>query len=114
MDQVWPRPDFQESGSVYLGDELFLAPKNIILNLLSGEISGTTLAALDKDGKLKYSIHRVEGDFLVWGAKLLVETRPRICSRRRRATLMLFGAALAGIESLRRSTAKRRLQQRKA
>ena len=110
-DQV--RPDSEESASVYLGDQLFLGPKKISLNLLSGELSGNALATLDKYGKIKYSIHREEGDFLVWGAKLLVETSPRSVPDGG-ATLMLLGVALAGIESLRRRTAKRNLQQKSA
>jgi hypothetical protein len=112
-DQVWPWPDSQESAAVYLGDQLFLGPKNISLNLLSGEITGNALATLDNYGKLKYSIRREEGDFLVWSAKLLVETSPRSVPDGG-ATLMLLGVGLAGIESLRRRTARRNLQKRRA
>ena len=101
-DQLWP--DSQESFEVYLGDQLFLGSKKVSLNLLSGEILGDALATLDTLGKLKYTIHRTEGDFLVWGAKLLVETCPRSVPDGG-ATLMLLGVALAGIESLRRKRA---------
>jgi hypothetical protein len=55
------------------------------------------------------SYERVEGDFLFWGAKLLVETCPKSVPDGG-ATLMLLGAALAGIESLRRRTTRRNLQ----
>ncbi len=105
-DQLWP--DAEESAAVDLEDQLFLGPKPVTLNLLSGEISGSILATLDDTGKLKYTIRRTEGDLSFWSAKLLVETSPRAVPDGG-ATLMLLGLALAGIESLRRRGPKRSL-----
>ena len=106
-DQIWP--DSDERVKVDLADKSFLGPHNVSLNLLSGVISGDAFDVLNTTGKLKYAVRRVEGDFLFWGAKLLVETCPKSVPDGG-ATLMLLGAALAGIESLRRRTTRRNLQ----
>ena len=106
-DQIWP--DSNERVKVDLADKSFLGPHNVSLNLLSGVISGDAFDVLNTTGKLKYAVRRVEGDFLFWGAKLLVESCPKSVPDGG-ATLMLLGAALAGIESLRRRTTRRNLQ----
>jgi hypothetical protein len=103
-DDQWFDP--QEKVAVDLGDQPFLGPESATLNLLSDKISGGAFVTLDTTGKLKYTICRTEGDFLAWGAKLLVETCPRAVPDGG-ATLMLLGVALAGIEPLRRKMARR-------
>ena len=61
-----------------------------------------------KMGPLKFTVKREAGDFVVWEAKLVYETSPTSVPDGG-ATLMLLGVALAGIESLRRATAKQSL-----
>ena len=97
--------DSWESGSVYLGDRQLVGAKKVGLNLLKAEVSGDVLGMLDKDGTLKFKVKREAGDFVVWEAKLVYETSPTSVPDGG-ATLMLLGLGLAGIESLRRRTAK--------
>ena len=102
-----------ESGVADFGDQPFLGPRNISLKLLNDEISGSAFVTLDTTGKLKYAVRSNQGDFLAWGAKLLVKTSPRAVPDGG-ATLMLLGVALAGIEPLRRRMARRNTQPRRA
>ena len=104
-DQV---SDSWESGSVYLGDRQLVGARKVSLNLLKAEVSGDLLGTLDNDGTLKFKVKREAGDFVVWKAKLVYETSPTSVPDGG-ATLMLLGVALAGIESLRRATAKQSL-----
>jgi hypothetical protein len=71
VDDPW------ESGSVYLGDRQLVGPKKIGLDPLNGEVSGDALGKLDKDGIIKFTVRREEGDFLYWQAKLVYETSSR-------------------------------------
>ena len=114
-DQV---SDPWESGSVYLGDRQLVGPKKLSINDLGGDVSGDALGTLDKYGTLKFTVKRVAGDFVVWEAKLKYETSPisvpsggatsPVSVPDGGATLMLLGLSMAGIEVLRRRTAKQR------
>jgi hypothetical protein len=94
-----------ESGSIYLGDQQLVGPRK--LNLLWGEVSGNAREKLDNDGILKFTVKREAGDFIYYQAKLVYETSP-ISVPDGGATLMLLGLGMAGIEVLRRRTAKQR------
>ncbi|HEY5705639.1 MAG TPA: hypothetical protein VIS96_08710 [Terrimicrobiaceae bacterium] len=96
--------DSGEWVEIDLGDQDFLGPLKVDLNLVGGNISGEALLTLDAKGKLKYTVRAAGGDFWALGAKLSVEVNPRSVPEGG-ATLMLLGMALAGIEALRRTTA---------
>ena len=109
-DQV---SDPWESGSVYLGDRQLVGPKKLSIYDLGGVVSGDALGKLDNDGILKFTVKREAGDFIYWQAKLVYKTSP-ISVPDGGATLMLLGLGMAGIEVLRRRTARQNLQQKRA
>ena len=85
----------------------FLTPIEVDLGLVSGQVLGQALLSLDSTGTLSYTIQRTDGDFWALGAKLMAEAKPRTVPDGG-ATLMLLGGALAGIEALRRRSARRK------
>jgi hypothetical protein len=94
--------------SVDLGDDPFIDDVKIsFLYLGGGLVAGDAFLTLDETGQLKYTFYRTAGDFFALLAKLMVETSPR-ATPDGGATLILLGSALAGIEMLRRRTARRR------
>ena len=100
--------DHAEYVSVDLGDDPFINPVKIsFLYLGGGPVGGDAFLTLDETGQLKYTFNRTAGDFFALLAKLMVETSPR-ATPDGGATLILLGSALAGIEMLRRRTARKR------
>ena len=85
----------------------FLNPIEVDLGLVSGQVLGQALVSLDSTGTLSYVIQRTDGDFWALGAKLMAEAKPRTVPDGG-ATLMLLGGALAGIEALRRRSARKK------
>ena len=85
----------------------FLNPIEVDLSLVSGQVFGSALVSLDSTGTLSYTIQRTAGDFWALGAKLMAEAGPRTVPDGG-ATLMLLGGALAGIEALRRRSARKK------
>jgi hypothetical protein len=111
LDDQWFDPN--EKVAVDLGDKPFVGSSYASFNILGGKVSGDALVTLDTTGTLKYTLRRTEGDFLALAAKLYVETCPRAVPDGG-TTLMLLGAALAGIEPLRRKMARTNTQRRSA
>ena len=85
----------------------FLTPIEVDLTLVSGQVLGSALVSLDSTGTLSYTIQRTAGDFWALGAKLMAEAGPRSVPDGG-TTLMLLGGAFAGIEALRRGSARKK------
>ena len=109
LDDQW----FDPNEKVAVVDKPFVGSSYASFNILGGKVSGDALVTLDTTGTLKYTLRRTEGDFLALAAKLYVETCPRAVPDGG-TILMLLGAALAGIESLRRKMARTNTQRRSA
>ena len=87
----------------------FLSPVEVDFAFppVGGQVSGQALISLDSTGNLSYTIQRTGGDFWALGAKLMAEAGPRAVPDGG-TTLMLLGGALAGIEALRRRSARKK------